>query len=347
MSKGKWSPEARERAAQRAAEKASVKAEMPMREPRSEPEPESNEIYRVTPRNPRREALLKELDAARGETDVPRETEEAPVETPKEEVVTEEPKQEPKQEITEEAPQKTPPEQPKTQRVKIDGDEFDVPQEEIDKYGSVYAYQINKASEKRLHQINEMLSQAKRVFEQKPPVTEPSVDEVIASKIDTIRWGTPEESAVALKEVLQKMSQPPINPEQLLAHATDRFRHDHAVTEFDKEFQDIGTSPMHLELVVALRNKSLQLKGHPGDWNKFYRDIGNQVRSIMPKPTTVPAVSKTTEPTSQASDKEARKASIVALPTATARAELPKEQKEPTKAEILNEMRKARGFRTD
>jgi hypothetical protein len=45
-----------------------------------------------------------------------------------------------------------------------------------------------------------------------------------------------------------------------------------------------------------------------------------------------------------ASEKEAKKASIVNLPTASQRAVLPKEEKPQTREEIFREERKARGL---
>jgi hypothetical protein len=49
---------------------------------------------------------------------------------------------------------------------------------------------------------------------------------------------------------------------------------------------------------------------------------------------SAPTTDKTPSTTSQASEKEARKASITVLPTASVRAELPKEEKEPTREEL-------------
>jgi hypothetical protein len=102
---------------------------------------------------------------------------------------------------------------------------------------------------------------------------------------------------------------------------------------------------MHLKLIVALRNERLQ-QGHPGDWNHFYRSLGNEVRAVMPKQSQQSVTQKTPDSTSQASDKEERKSSIVNLPQAAARAALPEEPKPETRADILNQMRKTRGLPT-
>lgn len=166
--------------------------------------------------------------------------------------------------------------------------------------------------------------------------------------MDTIRFGTPEEAAKAQLEILQRV-QKPLDQNALIEHASNKFRHDQAVTQFDTEFQDVVSNPMLLKLVVALRNERIpQLKGSV-DWNHFYRAIGNEVRSITGKPTSSTAVQSTTSGIpSQQSDKEAKKAAVATvLPTSSARAELPKEEKPETRDDMIRSMRKRRGLPVD
>lgn len=258
--------------------------------------------------------------------------------------------------VQDEAPAEVVPEPIKTVRVKVDGDEFDVPQEEVDEAGGVKSYQILKASENRLRKANDTLAKAQAQFAEwankqtAQPV--PTEDEFIASKIDAIRFGTPEESAAALREVMQIQK---VDPQQIIEQATDRIRHDSAVAKFDSEFSDISANPLLLKLTVALRQERLQqvqqayqtgqLKG-PLDWNKFYSTIGNEVRSVIGRqsqPTTTP--NATGNPSQ--SEKEARKASIVNLPTAAAsRAVAPEAPKQESREDTLNLMRKSRGIPT-
>lgn len=231
---------------------------------------------------------------------------------------------------------------PATVKVKIDGQEFDVSQEDVDSYGGVKSYQIAKAAENRLQKANETLAEVRKLQgEKKEPET--TSNDWLKSKIEVMRWGTPDESAKAFTEILEKQSKP-IDQNMIVQMATDRIRHDDAVKQFDKEFADIGTSKEHLELVMFKRAKRLE-QGHPGDWTTFYRSIGNEVRAVMPKQSQPSIPAKTSDTTSQASVKEERKSSIVNLPTATAqRAELPEEPKTETREEIFAKMRKKRGL---
>ena len=80
------------------------------------------------------------------------------------------------------------------------------------------------------------------------------------------------------------------------------------------------------------------------DFGEFFRNIGNQVRSvsgIRPPQPTENATAPSAGTPSQASEREARKASIVNLPTAAARATPPPEPKPESRADILASMKKA------
>lgn len=236
---------------------------------------------------------------------------------------------------------------PQTVRVKVDGEEFDAPVEDVEQAGGVRAYQTLKATENRLRAANEALAELKKAREEvKQPKTEQSDQDFFKSKIDIIRFGTPEEAYTAWNELEARKAKPAIDEQQLIEKMADRQRHDEAVKAFDKEFTDIGASQLHLKLVVALREERLK-KGHPGDWNQFYRGIGNEVRAVMPKQHQSGATPQVADSTSPASEKEARKASVVvSLPQAGARASVPEEPKPETREDMLNQMRKKRGFPT-
>ena len=235
-----------------------------------------------------------------------------------------------------------------TVRVKVDGEEFDAPNEEVEAYGGVKGYQIAKAAEKRLAKANEVLAQAQALqAAKKPEVTQQSPSDFLKSKVETIRWGTPEDATKAFEEILEKQGKPAVDQETTVKMVMDQITHNEAVKNFDKEFPDIGASQLHLKLVVALREERLQ-KGHPGDWTNFYRSLGNEVRAVMPKQSQPGMAPKTADITSQTSDREARKAStVVSLPQAASRAAVPDEPKPETREDTLNAMRKKRGFATE
>jgi hypothetical protein len=82
------------------------------------------------------------------------------------------------------------------------------------------------------------------------------------------------------------------------------------------------------------------------DFDNHYRMIGNRIRNMFGGKTQA-APSPTETSKTSASEKEARKASIVNLPTAAQRASLPTEDKPESREEMLNRARKARGLPTN
>jgi hypothetical protein len=241
----------------------------------------------------------------------------------------------------------------------VDGQTFAVPQHEVEEAGGIKAYQIIKAQENRLNKANETLAQtrqmqaflAQQVQANIPKTPTLSDDQFIASKVDVIRFGTPEESAAALREVMER-GNPRIDPYQITQQAVSQMMKLQAVDNFKKEFQDIVSNPILMRAAAALENERQRQAGPDTDWNDFFRRIGNEVRSAVPRqhqptaPAAAQAVAPTADTTSPASDREARKASIVNLPTAAARATAPAEDKPETREDILNQMRKARHLPT-
>ena len=248
----------------------------------------------------------------------------------------------------------------KTVRVKVDGEEFDAPEDEVNEAGGVRAYQREKASENRLRKSNETLAEAKQLQAQiadlvrkqteaaNPP--EKTNIQVTQELVDTIRYGSPEESAAALQTVISTSAQK-VDPNAIVWQAVSVMQQQAAETAFVQEFADIVHNPMLLRLVMGLKQERIANNQGTNDWPTFYRSIGNEVRSAIGKqnqPATALAAQGTTpDSTSQGStDKEARKASIVNIPTAAARAALAEPEKPETRAEILNNMRKSRGIQT-
>jgi len=340
----------REYMAQKAAQEATdavkqVEASTePVETEQVEQKKENKETRRLEARNEPRDRAMEEIIARREQEAEPEAKEE------KKEEAKEEPKNEPKVESTEEI--KEEPVVKKMAKVKVDGEEFEVPQEDVDAAGGVAIYQRERAAENRLRKTNEALAETRKVQSQisewitqntpKPVVEAP--EKFIADRVDLIRFGTPEESAKALGEILAKQNQP-VDTGAITAMAVNSIRQDAAINEFKKEFSDIVSNPLLMKFAVTLEDdKRKQLKAIP-DWSDFYRSIGNEIRSVIGKPHQPTETPSTSGNTSQP-DKEARKASIVSLPTAGSRAALPEATKPETREEILNEMRKSRGLPT-
>lgn len=302
-------------------------------------------IKKLEPRNEPRTRAMDEIIAKREQVRNPEPAETGTEKTEPESVTTEptqttEPKTEPVVEPV------------KMAKVKVDGEEFEVPQADIDAAGGVSIYQKERASENRLKKTNEALAETRKVQNQiaewitqnTPKPVEVSPEKFIADRVDLIRFGTQEESAKALQEILVKQNQP-VDTNTVTAMAVNSIRQDSAIGDFKKEFSDIASNPLLLKLAVTLEDdKRKQLKAIP-DWHEFYRSIGNEIRSAIGRPNQSTETQGTSGNTSQP-DKEARKASIVNLPTAASRAALPEATKPETREDILNAMRKSRGIQT-
>lgn len=272
---------------------------------------------------------------------------------------TEAPAKEETAEVVAEAPKE--PEAPKTVRVKVDGEEFDAPADEVEAVGGVKAYQVMKAGENRLKKANDAVAESKKLTaqlvellskKQTPEIPTQTDDEFIKSKVDVIRFGTPEESAAALREVLLRQQPKPVDQNAILAQTLQAIERKQATAEFGQKFQDIVSNPLLVKLAISLEQEEIakaQQERRAIDWKSTYDRIGNQIRGVVPaRQSQSPTTSQTAGNTSPApSDKEARKASITVLPTASARAELPKVEKELTPEEerkaIIADWKKSRG----
>lgn len=263
----------------------------------------------------------------------------------------------------------------KMTKQKVDGEDYDVSQTEIDEAGGPGAWRIARAAENRLRKTNETLAETKRIqvqmaqwlaqnMSQQP---KPPDAEFIAAQIEAIRFGTPEQASTALTEIMARGTQK-IDPAQIMSQAVIQVRRQSAAEKFGQDFAEISSNPTLMRLAQTIENDMLAELQRGGatlpqfaafDWNKFYGMIGNQVRSVIGKPSqpapasataAMPvqaAAASTASPPSSQSEKEARKASIITLPTAAARAELPKEEKPETREDVLRHMRKTRGLLVD
>lgn len=348
---GRWSKERKAQEAAKAAAEAEAAARAGGETPQQEQEPV---IERRPSKNPRNQAL-EEIVASRQPKEEPK-AEEPKAEEPKAgEEPQETPKEEPKAEV--ETPKIETPPTPKVVRVKVDGQEFDVPESEVEEAGGLRAYQKDRAAENRLKKANEALAQvrqlqmeaAQKAIPQQPQISD---RDFIAQNLQRIREGTPEEGFYALQQIFGKFA-PQTDPNLIVNHTVSKVNQQSAIANFRKEYQDILAVPALADWAAYIENREIA-KFPPNamtdpnfvygfDWNKFYSGIGNHIRGAVGRPSQPPAPQQTVSPTSPTSEKEARKASIVQLPTASARAEPPKEPKPETREDILNEMRKKRG----
>ena len=373
---GRYSNAKRAELAAKAAEAAGTAAQTAQAGEAVENTPSDQPTERFQQRNPSRDGAMEEVLARHhrvsGMEPEAKEPEKAPeakkeVEKPVEaapEAPTTPVAATPEQPVSQVAPEPI-----KTVRVKVDGEEFDVPQSDVEAAGGIHAYQRDKASENRLKKTTETLAETRRLqaeiaawAQKQLPPSPPTLtdDQFIATKMDVIKFGTSEESAAALNEVLQRY----IPNQNIIQNKTlIEMRRQAAVDKFREEFSEIAANPLLYKLAATIENERIAALpknalldakfAQQFDFNNFYRTIGNEVRGAVGRPSQPASAPATTGGTpSQASDREARKAStIVNLPTASVRAELPKEENPGTPEEqrlaVINEMKKSRRIPVD
>jgi len=243
--------------------------------------------------------------------------------------------------------------EPELVTVKIDGQESQVSKADVDALGGVAAYQIHKAAEKRLAQANQekqdlhrLLEQAKTLIEQnKPKEPVKSPEESIKEKVAQIQFGTPDEAAQAIQDILNANVQK-VDQNAIVAQAVAQMQQQSAAQQFVQRNQDILQNPVLAKLALVLEHDKLS-KSRPSDWGKFYTEMEVEFRNSIGRPATTPTPTVSTpqdaQPTSERDAKLSRKDNIVNLPTAAQRAAGPEEPKTLTRDDRLNQLRKARG----
>ena len=279
-----------------------------------------------------RELRDKELaDAGHEIVDTSGETEATPEDLPKEE-----------QQATNEEEAATPevapePElqKPKMVKVKVDGKETEVPESQILDAG-IRAVQKESAADQRLAEATRLLREAQEVVTPKPQPL-PNMDEVELA--NRIRLGSDEEAQEAIR-ILQGRNQ--ATPEQIAEAVENRVLGQIEAKEagnwFIDEYKDLVADPYLVNIILAENNRLIEA----GDYRPLkerYKDIGDSIRVKLNewrggKPTV-----------STSTDKQERKSEINNLPSASARQQVSEQPKTKTPAEIINEMRAARGQR--
>jgi hypothetical protein len=236
---------------------------------------------------------------------------------------------------------------PEVVTVKIDGEERQVAKGEVDALGGVASYQIHKAAEKRLEQANRekqelhnLLMQTKAMLEaQKPQAPKQDPADWLKEKATQIQFGTPEESAQALQEIMNSQR---VDPNQIIQQAMEQMAQKSAAQQFVTKNSDLFQNPVLAKLAVVMEHDKLS-KSRPSDWNKFYSDLEYEFRNSIGRPATTPTPTVADQPTSGQEAKLSRKDNIVNLPTAAGRIAAPEPDKPLTRDDRLNLLRKARG----
>jgi hypothetical protein len=225
-------------------------------------------------------------------------------------------------------------EAPKIVKAKVDDVEYDVPQEEIDKSGSLALWQMEKAVQNRLKELNDQKMKMAAYLKQleQPTQPQPNQDAELMQQVETLRYGEPEQAV----QLLKSLKTPQVPLDQITEAAVRRLEWDNAVKQFMTENGDLLQDP-DLQVIAVSRENLLkqhmqQTKQWPSDIAKFYKDLGAQLREKYGKPAAV-----------NLEERREKKAAIVEPKTAAGRVPTPPPTKSKTTADIVNELRKARG----
>lgn len=183
-------------------------------------------------------------------------------------LVEDEPKDEPVVEATEEKPE---PEthEPKVVRVKIDGEERTVTEDEL-----IRSYQKNSAADRRLEEAAQLLREAEQralqVKEQTKPTVEPDtgLQDEVKETLAAIYGGDEEAAAAALTKLMSKnrggdqptpqVAQPSVD--ELANAVQEKLVFDQAVAKVQTDYPDL-VSDRNLEMLTVMRTNEAIAQG--------------------------------------------------------------------------------------
>lgn len=219
-----------------------------------------------------------------------------------------------------------------TVKIKVDGEEKEVPKDKIYDAG-VRALQKESAADKRLEEATRLLREAKEY-------AQPQAKEALPPAWDdaTIAYAL-EHGDAAQKEyaINQMRGRETTTPEELIAITTQKVLGEvelkSATDWFVSEFNDIVKDPYLFQLAGMAETKARQ-NGDVRPFKELYKEIGDNLRKWRGGTTT-----------QTLDEKKELKSAIVNLPSASVKKSTPAEAKPRATADIIEDMRKARGQR--
>jgi hypothetical protein len=238
---------------------------------------------------------------------------------------------------------------PKTEKLKVDGQEVEVPVDKVLEAGR-RALQKESAADKRLEEASRLFREAQDMIKNAAagggaaatttsasPSKDgsPIADEALAKLAKTLQYGSEAEAASALKEVIQA------------AEARGQTLTQNDVIELldyrdarqwaEGEYKEILGDPKLRTLFVA-EEKRMRAAGDGRPYREVYEEIGNGLRdwrkTFAPPPVPPTGAGR--------DDVKAKKTAVISVPVAAARLPEKLQPKEPTQSEIIEGIRKAR-----
>ena len=230
---------------------------------------------------------------------------------------SEEVKEEPKEEA-----------KPETVKIKVDGEEREVPKDKILEAG-VRAMQKESAADKRLEEATRLLREVQTKYV--APQTEAAPPQWDDQTINyALQHGDEDQKAYAAKLWMERQQ---ATPNIIKAQIMDEIEGNNATEWFASEYSDIVKDPYLLRLAVEAENDALR-NGDTRPRKERYKQFGDDLRAWKGGTTQT------------LTDKQTKKSeNVISLPTASVKREAQTEEKPKTASDIIEDMRKSRGQR--
>ena len=244
--------------------------------------------------------------------------------------------------------------QPKAKvKIKVDGQELEVDEEAVREAG-IKALQKQSAADKRLEESarlkKEAEAEARRILEeakrQATQTQEPAklpdqgatsveklTDDHFIQAVKAIQYGSEADAMAALKNIVTQAASSGKSEQLTLAEVNEMLEFREATRWANDEYKEILGDPK-LKTLFSSEEKRLRAAGDMRPYREVYTDIGNGLREWLKE--KAPAAAPATQ------TRHERKASVVTIPSASARQPAPTQQKELTPSEIVDRMRKER-----
>lgn len=223
--------------------------------------------------------------------------------------------------------------------VKVDGEELQVPEDEIFQAGIRY-YQKDRTADKRLQEASKQLHELQQYRQQ---ITQPSTDaaKVPSEELDAralaraLQLGDEDEAAKAIEKIRGSHQSSGLNPDQIEERVSQRVQAELAKAEAYKKardtFGEVFNDP-YLMNIAAAEEDRLRQSGDLRNQEDIWSDIAGRLKKYA-------GFSNQTE---TMEDRKARKEAVTVPEPASARQQAQPTEKPLTTNELIEEMRSKR-----
>jgi hypothetical protein len=222
-------------------------------------------------------------------------------------------------------------------RLKVDGQDMEVPADKVIEAG-VRALQKESAADKRLNEASILKKQYEDMVREALSAPEPSRDVQEEEDWEQVIKDAPFDEKAAKKLAQRLTASQRINPEELIAPVLNRVERKlegrDALAEFKSRYSDLMADPNAMKMFHMIE-RGLVADGDRRPYLDRWADIADQLHSARGPRVDIPV------------DKHERKATIVNVPSAGARAPQKDEPKPKTVRDIIAETAKSRHQRLE